>query len=563
MEVYGYLIRCLGKQRKIMPVYVLLLLFTAVMELFTPQLYHLFVDQVLLKGDLQVFGQIVAGYCMLFMAGCAASVIGRIILNRLRNGLEYRLRQQALNEFIYPKKENALTTDIGDVKLKMDNDICKLSECLQEQFGRFEVKAILLAFSAVYLFLLNWQLALLGVIAIPVTIRIDYIISRKENILNEKNRQNDSEMTTWLRCALKGWRQIKMFGQEKSQARKYVRFQHKYALHNAKWIHYWVTRILIIPRLKDEFLMEFGVYFIGGIMISKDIMTAGELLVFIVYYHLLTDSMTALSAYQASMQSDLPIYLRAMSWDRQSVEKERAESVSDIQIMELQKIRFRYAPELPELLTDTSGVFTKGDCVLIKGKSGSGKTTLVKLMLGLMSLSSGQITVNGHALESIDISAYYHHISGSLQGTYLFHASIRENLLYVKPDATEEELISACERAQILGDIMEMPDQLDTVAGERGSGLSGGQCQRVMLARAFLKDADVYFFDEVTSALDRRTAISVLEEIKKLSKEKIVFLISHDDVAERVCNKKMDFSELVDFMDLFHKEIGIENLNYP
>lgn len=542
MEIYRYLIRCLGKYKKIMPIYVLLLLFTVFIELLIPQLYSVFVDRVLLKSDLQIFSHIVIGYCILFMSECTASIIGRILLNKLRNTLEYRLRLQALSDFIYPKKENISAVNIGDVKLKMDNDICKLSECLQEQFGKFEVKIVLLVFSAVYLFLLNWQLALLGIVAIPVTIWIDDKISRKENILNEENRQNDSNMSSWLHCVLKGWRQIKMFGQEKNQARKYVRFQHKFALYNAKWINYWVTRALIIPQLKNEFLMEFGVYFIGGIMILKNMMSAGELLVFIVYYHLLTDSMTALSMYQASMQSDMPIYLRAMSWNKKAGEKEGEEYVAGIQKIKLEKIGFRYSSGLPDLFANINGVFEKGDCVYIKGKSGSGKTTLVKLMLGLANLNSGQIMVNDSNLERVDLLSYYNNVSACLQGTYLFHASIRENLLYVKPDATEEELKNACARALILDDILAMPDQWDTVVGDRGSRLSGGQCQRMILARAFLKDADVYFFDEVTSALDKQTAVLVLEEIKKLSKEKMVFLISHDDVAETICNKHIYLS---------------------
>ncbi len=543
MELYRYLIWCMEKQKKLLPLYVLLLLSTAIIELLTPQLYHLFVDQALLKSDWKAFGYIAAGYCILFVGGCAAALIGRVVLNKMRNALEYKLRGQALDEFIYLKRKNVPAVDIGDVKLKMDNDICKLSECLENQFGMFEVKIILLFFSAICLFRLNWQLALLGILAFPVTILIDSMISQKENILNEQNRQNDSDMTSWLHRTLKGWRQIKMFGQEKGQARKYVRFQHKYALYNAKWIHYWVTRVLIIPRLKNEFLMEFGVYFVGGIMILNGNMSAGELLVFIVYYHLLTDSMNALSAYQASMQSDMPVYLRAMSWHNKgsdkTTEKEGTKYITGIRKIELKKIGFSYSSKLPQLLADVSGVFGKGDCVHITGRSGSGKTTLLRLMLGLISADSGQIRVNDEELERIDFSAYYHNISGSLQGTYLFHTSIRENLLYVKPDATEEELRNACQKAQILNDIRAMPRQFDTVVGERGGSLSGGQCQRLMLARAFLKDADVYLFDEVTSALDRQTAALILQEIKKLSQDKIVFLISHDNAAGAICNKKI------------------------
>lgn len=539
MEIYRYLVRCLGRQKWVMLMYVCLLLFGTVIELLTPQLYNRFIDQVLLTGDMQMFGYIAMGYGVLFFAGCTASLVGCMLMNKLRNTLEYRLRLQALDRFIYPGKGHVREKDIGDVKLKMDNDISKLSECLQEQFGKFEVNMILMLVSIVCLFLLDWKLALLGIVAIPATIWIDYKIGQKEKLLNEENRQNDSRMASWLYSVVNGWRQIRVFGQEKNQERKYVRFQHKYALYNAKWINYWVTRVLVIPKLKNEFLMEFGVYFIGGILILQDAMSVGDLLVFIVYYHLLTNAMTAFSAFQAALQSDMLIYLRAMSWDKGDDRNTEGEDILGIEKMELENIRFGYSEELPDLFGQISRVFRKGDCVHIKGESGSGKTTLLKLMLGLEDLKSGRILVNESNLGKVSLLGYYDRIAGCLQGTYLFHASIRENLLYVKPDATEEELEAACERAQVLNDIWAMPRRLDTVVGDRGNRLSGGQCQRILLARAFLKDADVYFFDEVTSALDRQTAVLVLEEIKKLSKEKIVFLVSHDDAVRSICNKSM------------------------
>lgn len=504
-----------------------------------PQLYNLFIDRILVQREVQSFFLIIVGYVILFMINCMGAIGGRIILNKLRNTLEYKLRKQALVSFIYPNRNRIHSKDIGELKLKMDNDISKLSEFLQEQFGNFEVKFVLVVVSAICLVRLNWELALLGFMAIPITLFLDCKISRKENILNEENRQNDSQMTTWLHSVASGWKKIKLLGQEKNQERQFIKFQHKYTIYNAKWINYWVTRELIIPKIKNEFLMEFGVYFIGGIIILQGEMSAGELLVFIVYYHLLTNSTTEISAFQASLQSDMPIYLRAMSWNEEGMKNEDKAMVSSIEKIELKNLSFSYDTDIHSLFENVSEIFEKGDCIFIKGRSGSGKTTLIKLILGLVEIKTGNILINDQEIVNLDFFSYYEKISGSLQNTYLFNTSIKENLLYAAPRATDNELEKACKKAQILEEISELSEGINTIVGEKGTRLSGGQCQRILLARAFLKDADVYVFDEVTSALDKNTARSVLFEIKKLAEEKIVFIISHDEIVEGICNKKV------------------------
>ncbi|WP_095176368.1 MULTISPECIES: ABC transporter ATP-binding protein [Blautia] len=536
-DIYMYLINCLGKQKRVILIYVLILLLVMSIEILTPQLYNNFIDHVLLQGEVQNFLTIVLEYFALFILGCMGNITACILINKLRNTLEYKLRKQALEKVIYPKRESISTKEIGDIKWKIDNDICKLSEFLQEQFASFEMNILLMLASAICLVFLNWELALIGIFAIPVTLWLDYKISKKENILNEKNRQNDSNMSTWLYSVVIGWKKLKMLGQEKNMERRYVRFQHNYALYNAKWINYWVTRQLIIPKLKNEFLMEFGVYFLGGVLILKERMSVGNLLVFIVYYHLLTKSMTILSAYQASLQSDMPIYLRAMSWNLKMKEDEGNIHISTIQKVELKSLDFYYGAERHFLFKDINATMNKGDCIHIKGKSGSGKTTLVKLMLGLMEANSGCIMINERQISEVDLISYYKRVSGCLQNTYLFNTSIKENLLYAAQNASEDELRKACARAHVLEEILKMPDGFDTIVGDRGNRLSGGQCQRILLARAFLKNADIYFFDEVTSALDKNTSILILNEIKKIAKRKIVFLVSHDEYAEKICNK--------------------------
>lgn len=543
--VYSHLAANIKGSGKMMTVYFMLLLIPAAAGLLMPQLYSMFVDEVLIGGRVRLFSVIAAGYVLLYglSAGTEAGLC--ILMNRMRNTLEYSLRRKALDQVMRPGRTKTKESEIGDIKMKLDNDISCLSSFFQEQFGKFEIQIMLTAGSGFFLLVINRELALLGITVIPLTLWMDHVISRKESILNEENRQNDSLMASWLYSIVKGWRQIRMFGQGKRQERRYIRFQHKYALYNARWINFWVTRYLIIPKIKNEFLMEFGVYFIGGLMILKGRMTAGELLVFIVYYRQLTDSMTEVSSFQATLQSNMPVYRRAASWTDDDIDNaagiravmEDERTITKIRCIEFVNMGFRYSQTAPFLIKNLCGKYAGCGCVGVKGKSGSGKSTFLKLLLRVEEPVKGEIRIDGTDLRKINPGVYYRRISGYMQGSYPFSGTIRENLQYAVPDASEEEMKEACRKAQILEDILKMPDQFDTLVGERGCMLSGGQRQRLLLARAFLKDADVYYFDEPASALDRDTAEAVYGEIGRLSDRKIVFLISHDQEADRICNK--------------------------
>lgn len=545
-SVYRLLIKYLSGEKSVLYGYVSLLLAAAAIELITPELYGKFVDEVLLHGNISVFFAIIAGYLTLFAIGALCSIGGRILLNRLTNTVEYRLRMAAISHILSSmgKRNEGAEYSIGDAKMRIDNDIRQISDFLRDQVGKYEIQILLTAGTGMMLLFINWKLALLGIIAVPVTLFLDNLISRKERGLNEGNRQNEVRMSTWLHMVVRGWKPIRMFQLGKKEKRKYINFLHVSALYNAKWINFWVTRCLIIPAVKNNFLMEFGVYFIGGMLILKNGMTVGDLLVFIVYYHMMTKSMTSLSAFHAQMKSDMHVYERVLEWEKAMEEEGRNEGgqIKGIESISLKNAGFQYDLEHPRLFSDIDLYVEKGNCVGIAGRSGCGKTTLFKVLSGLEQLKEGEIFINGMPLEQIDISSYHHKISGVMQGMHLFNASIRENLLYASPEAKEPELAAACQKAQIWEEIRELPEGLDTIAGEHGEGLSGGQCQRILLARAFLKEADIYFFDEVTSALDDRNAFLVYEEIQRLAKDKIVFMISHDRRFDRMCNKIITLS---------------------
>lgn len=531
--------------------YVISLFLIAVIELISPQMYGIFVDEVFLGGNVSAFLWVAGGSILLYIMDVLCSVWNVRSLNVLSNAAVYRLRLKKLSVFMEAGDAKQMA-EIGDAKLALSNDVNKVSDFFKEQFGSYEVKRFLVLGSAAALLILEWRLALIGIAAVPATLFFDRLIGKKEAVLNEGNRKNDADLSTFLHRAVSGWQQIRMFGSGKGQERKFVGYLHRFAIYNAKWINYWVTRYLMIPKLKNEFLMEFGVYVMGGLLIFKNQMTAGELLIFIIYYHLMTDAMTGLSAMDAQLKSDMPIYARVFQFpdggSRQNracppgrsfhAEKKKGR-VLEVDAVELSGVGFSYGKQEEPLFWNVTQKVKKGDCVGIFGESGSGKTTLFKLLLGMEEPSCGRIFVCGFDFHEWDKEEYYRHVSGVLQGMRLFHDTIRENLRYANPRADDAELIEACKRAQIWEKVQSLPEGLDAVVGEKGSSLSGGEAGRLLIARAFLQDADVYFFDEPASALDEFHARRIYMEIQRLSRDKIVFLVSHDLMAHEFCNKKV------------------------
>ena len=189
-------------------------------------------------------------------------------------------------------------------------------------------------------------------------------------------------------------------------------------------------------------------------------------------------------------------------------------------------VNFSYDGER-QILKDISFTLRSGDCIAIVGPSGSGKSTIVNLIPRLWDVTDGSVTFDGTDVRDLTLHSLRDEIGVVTQETYLFNGSIRDNLLYAKPEATEEEMIRACRQANIYDFIEKQPEGLDTLVGNRGLKLSGGEKQRISIARALLKDPALLIFDEATSALDSISEAAIQAAINPLIEERTSILIAH------------------------------------
>lgn len=394
----------------------------------------------------------------------------------------------------------------------------------------------------VILFAMEWRLALFSIFCIPLTSGVDSFLSKREKALNNEQRENDKEMNTWLFSSLQSWKEVKALNLQNRQKFIFVSYIKKYALYYAKWINYWTLRALVIPKIRNEFLMRFGLYFLGGLLVMNRQMSIGSLLVFATYFEMLTKAILVVSSTDADLQGKKPYLDRLLQKLEEEYPAEQGEELKAIDSIEIENLSYHY-PGQEDLLRNVSLSARQGERIAIVGKSGCGKTTLLKLLVGLLNADEGKILYSGMEISHIKISGLHKRIGFILQNSRLYNMSIKDNLLLANPDAAKEDLEEACRKACILDFIRELPDGFDTVIGENGSKLSGGQRQRIALARAFLMDVDVYIFDEATSAIDQYSEKLINDAIVSMGKGKIVIIVAHRESSIQLCNRVIRLGE--------------------
>ena len=278
-------------------------------------------------------------------------------------------------------------------------------------------------------------------------------------------------------------------------------------------------------------------YLVGGLLIMKtdSTITMGDITVFVALLGKMYGPVNQLLNIQVDWIKSMAMFTRIFEYFDMPVEIENAPDAivpdSDPNHVvngeiEFRDVDFSYNPER-KILDDVSFKLKSGDCIAIVGPSGSGKSTLINLIPRLYDVDSGSVLFDGTDVRKLDLAFLRRNIGIVSQETYLFNGSIRDNLLYAKPDATEDELIEACKKANIYDFISSQETVFDTMVGNRGLKLSGGEKQRISIARVLLKDPALLIFDEATSALDSISESKIQKAIDPLVEERTSILIAH------------------------------------
>lgn len=517
-------------------------LFGAIMSLvfalLLPTFYSLFIEKVILGHKIHFLLPVVIGYIMIQLSNTGIAFLRNYCQYRVNNQVTVKMKEKILQNILHRPFSEYEKINVGEQKMVMDDAVVKMCDFTNTQTVEYVINYCKMVILLGLLLFLEWHLALILVLAIPVTFWLNHSIAKKSKKNNDENWENDQAWGAWIYSSLNGWREIRALNLEESCQKIFVSYAEKYSYLFIEFIEYWVTRVLIIPQIKDEFLMQFLLYFMGGILIYNGNITIGALLVFAQYYSQLVETVQVVVTTDADLQVNTTQYEKALAAIEEKVVEDDTKNtyISNCDLS-FRNVSFTYEGGTSEVLKELSIDIKQGERVGIVGESGRGKSTLLKMIVGMLEPTEGMVLFGGENLKELSLKALHKKVGFVLQENMLFNTSIRENLLYGDENATEEQIEEACKKAYINEFIHGLPQGYETVIGEKGIKLSGGQKQRLVLARLFLQNVDMFIFDEATSALDQNSESMIQRAITNIGHDKTIIVVAHRESSLSLCDR--------------------------
>lgn len=416
----------------------------------------------------------------------------------------------------------------GDLMSRIINDTGNFEQLLAHAIPTILVNGLMVIGVSAILFTMNAQLALYTLIPIPALVWMVMKFSKISRPLFKQSQVKVAELNSILQDNFSGIKEIKTFTKEDYES-----------LRTSKTISAHTKSILRALKLTNafhpgiEFISSIGtviVIFFGGRLAMENRLPLEDIVAFLLYIGSFYQPITALGRVNEGLQQALASAERVLEILNEEPEITDAPDAVVIDRakgqIEFRNVSFQYIEDSPVLKNITFKV-EPGETVALVGPTGVGKTTIANLLPRFYDPDSGEILVDGINIRNISLSSLRKQISFVSQDVFLFNGTIRENILYGRQDATDNEIIAAAKAANAHEFILELPEGYETRVGERGVKLSGGQRQRISIARAILKDAPILILDEATSSVDTQTERLIQEALTKLKKDRTTLVIAH------------------------------------
>ena len=465
----------------------------------------------------------------------AANLIGVLenyINTWIAQHITFDMRNQMYSHLQRMSQRFFTSNNQGDIITRMTSDIDGVETVITGTFKSILSNSITLVFALIAMFQKNWILALLGIVVIPLFVIPTRRAGRTRWSLTREAQEYNDEVNGILNetMSVSGQLLVKLFGKEMYEYKKYREINEKMIRLNIKekMAGRWFFVVLSTVTSIGPMLL----YLVGGILIMKtdSSVTVGDITVMVGLLSKTYMPVNSLLNIQVDWMRSMALFNRIFEYFDMKVEIENPEDAITPEIstgeVEFSHVDFSYDSER-QILKDISFHLESGHSVAVVGPSGSGKSTIINLIPRLYDVGSGTVTFDGVDVRKLDLTYLRTHVGVVSQETYLFNGTIRENLLYAKDDATEEEMIEACKKANIYDFVKNQETGLDTMVGNRGLKLSGGEKQRLSIARVLLKNPTLLIFDEATSALDSISESKIQEAIEPIIKTRTSILIAH------------------------------------
>ena len=412
----------------------------------------------------------------------------------------------------------------GDILSRITNDIDAISNAMQQTFMNVISGVLMVCFAIFMMFRVNLVMTLCVLVIIPIS----YIIIKKIAKISQESfdihQRALGDLSANVTESFSGYNEIILFGKQEESVKKFEKINEniRETAYKAQFLSY-----LMSPLLSLLTYLAIGVVsVIGTIYAISGVITVGQLQAFVRFIWQVNEPLTQVSQLSSQIQSALSAMDRIHEFIgyEEEADVERKEMVFDGNV-EFKDIRFGYGKK--EVLHGVSLNAKKGETVAIVGPTGSGKTTIVNLLMRFYDPNSGSIAIDGVDSININRRTLRDNIGMVLQDTWLFTGSIRENIRFSKPDATDEEIEQACKYANADEFISTLPKGYDTVIDEEADNISQGEKQLLTIARAILKDPKVLILDEATSSIDTKTEKNIQDAMDYLMEGRTSFIIAH------------------------------------
>ena len=426
--------------------------------------------------------------------------------------------------FSYYSRNNS-----GQMMSKLVSDLFDISEFAHHGPENLFISLVKIVGAFIFLFFINRKLALPLILLVIVMFVFSFRQNAKMQETFMENRRKIGDVNASLQDTLSGIRVVQSFANEDIERAKFKKSNEAFLV--SKRDNYHCMGSFMSSNLFFQGMMYLVTLVYGGYLIAQGEMQTADLAMYALYIGIFISPIQILVELVEMMQKGLSGFRRfldVMETESEIRDADNAAELTDVKgHVRYDHVSFHYSDDETPVLSDISIDIPAGKSIALVGPSGSGKTTICSLLPRFYDVTGGSITVDGKDIRGLTLKSLRSQIGMVQQDVYLFDGTIKDNIAYGKPGASDEEIIKAAKCASIHDFIMELPDGYDTYVGERGTRLSGGQKQRISIARVFLKNPPILILDEATSALDNESERWIQKSLEELSKNRTTITIAH------------------------------------
>ncbi|WP_276320689.1 ABC transporter ATP-binding protein [Phytoactinopolyspora endophytica] len=478
--------------------------------------------------DFDALKWVLLGVLALYLGASLFAWLQAYLLNEIVQRTMYRLRADVEAKLNRLPLRHFDASPRGDVLSRVTNDIDNISQTMTQTMSQMLTSVLSIVGVLVMMVVISPLLAIIALVTVPLSIVVTTVIAKRSQKQFIAQWGHTGGLNAQVEEAYTGHALVKVFGRQDEVEQAFNEKNEE--LFGAGFKAQFISGIIRPVMMFIGSLNYVAIAVVGGLRVASGSMSLGEVQAFIQYSQQFTQPLSQLAAMANLLQSGVASAERVfelLDEPEQESDVEEPEAITQSRgRVAFENVSFSYDPEEP-LIEDLSLVAEPGTTVAIVGPTGAGKTTLVNLVMRFYELQAGRITLDGVDITALTRADLRSRIGMVLQDSWLFGGTIRENIAYGDPDASEERIRAAATTAYVDRFVHSLPDGYDTVIDEEGDNVSAGEKQLITIARAFLADREILILDEATSSVDTRTELLVQQAMAALRTNRTSFVIAH------------------------------------